>query len=104
MTPERHAAYRRVILTATACQDPELHDIAEGLLLFREPATESLELLHCRGALALSRLVGTGRLSDGRAEIIWRHLKSCGPGLGASPVAGVGPAAEMEGSGLAAPS
>ena len=104
MTPERHAAYRRVILTSIACDDAELHDVAEGLLLFREPAAESLEGLHCRGALALSRLVGDGRLSDKRAETLWRHLKSCGPGAGPSLSSALSVGDEVQSSGLVSPS
>ena len=85
MTNSRYLAYRTVQRTLARTADWELdayererlRDTAEALLL----TTDADDSEHLRGdaALALSLLVGQGRVDDARADALWLLIADCGP-------------------------
>jgi hypothetical protein len=85
MTAGRLAAYRcvRQELERDIGLDPEhaesLRDHAEGLLLSAPGDEEQAEQLEAAAALLLSHLVGTGEITDVRAEGLFFRISACGP-------------------------
>jgi hypothetical protein len=85
MDHSRYLAYRSARRAVDRMPDWQLdvhdrdrfNDMAEGLLLARDE--EEAERLRRDVAVALSLLVGQRRLTDARADALWRQISGCGP-------------------------
>ena len=81
MNARRYRSYRRALSDVSALDESAdaLREVAEGLLLSRDPSLEIDDLLET-AALTLTRLTMSGALSRGSADGVWRALCECGPG------------------------
>jgi hypothetical protein len=87
MNAHRHDAYMRAVGEIGALDEGQvarqsaqvLREVAEDLLLSREPGLEIDELLET-AAVTLTQLTMNGSLNRGSADQIWRALCGSGPG------------------------
>ena len=88
MNTARYHSYRSVERQLASLEDVRLdahtsellRDMAEGLLLARDGVRDDADELRGSAAVALSMLVGGGRLTDAEADSLWTRIARCGPG------------------------
>jgi hypothetical protein len=92
MTPGRHMAYRRVLLSVhladfTEAERELLRDAAEGFLLAPSLDSEEIIDLSLEVVAVLECVVGCGRMSRWAAEQMKAGIEACGPIPAARPIA-----------------
>ena len=88
MNARRHRHYRRALVLILAFEENAglaeselVRELAQDMLLTRDPDTEEIDALLDPLALTLARMVDEEILSLAVATEIWREVQSCGPPL-----------------------
>ena len=93
MTQDRYHSYKRVTAALAApwasrldsFEREVLRQIAEDLLLSRTHQLDEAEDARQNAAVALSLLVGSQRMTDEEADLLWLEIAGCGPAPDAEP-------------------